>query len=162
MSRVDVDAVSLIVSAVAAGAVAGAQDTVAQAVKDAYAGLKKLIIGRYAEVDVTAVEKKPESVAKRDSLAEDLAEAGAGSDEELVAAAQRVLAAVGEHDPGVGAVIGVDIAGLTAVNVRLTDITAEGAGAVGVRARDVTASGDFEAGRIRATDRVEPPDPPAR
>lgn len=79
-----------------------------------------------------------------------------------MAAAQRVLAVVDEHDPEVGAVIGVDIAGLRAVNVRLSDITAEGAGAVGLRAREVTASGDFEASRVRATDQVRPPDPPAR
>jgi hypothetical protein len=76
ISRVIADAVSVIVSAVSAGAVAGAKDTVAQAVKDAYAGLKKLITERYAHVDVTAVEKKPESMAKRDSLGEDLQDAG--------------------------------------------------------------------------------------
>jgi hypothetical protein len=162
---VDADAVSVIVSAVSAGAVAGAKDTVAQAVKDAYAGLKKLITDRYTHIDVTALESKPESKAKRDSLGEDLQDAGVDGDAELVAAAQRVLAAVDEHDPEVGAVIGVDIAGLKAVNVRLSDITAESAGAVGLRARDVTGSGDFEASRIRATDQAGPPgllDPPAR
>ena len=158
----DVDAVSVIVSAVSAGAVAGAKDTVAQAVKDTYAGLKALIIGRYGQVDVGAVEKRPESAAKRESLAEDLREASAGADEELVAAAQEVLAAVVEHEPEVGRVIGVDIAGLRAANVRLSDISAGGAGAVGLRARDVTTSGGFEAGRIRATDRPGLPDPPAR
>jgi len=162
ISRVDADAVNAVVSAVNAGAVAGLKSTATQAVKDAYAGLKKLITDRYAQVDVTALEKRPESVAKRESLGEDLRDAGAGADEELVAAAQRVLAAVDEHDPEVAAVIGVDIAGLKAVNVRLSDITAEGSGAIGLRARDVTASGDFEASRIHATDQVGPPDPPAQ
>src|SRR6185503_8315154 len=51
-------------------------------------------------MDVTAVENRPESPAKRDSLAEDLQDAGAGGDAEVVAAAQRVLAAVANHVPG--------------------------------------------------------------
>jgi hypothetical protein len=118
--------------------------------------------GTYGGVDVTAVENRPEPTAKRDSLAEDLQDAGAGGDAEVVAAAQRVLAAVADHVPEVGSVIGVDVVGLSAANVRLHDITAEGHGAIGLRARDVTVSGDFEAGRIRVADRTSAPDPPAR
>lgn len=146
-----------------AGAAAGLTSTVSTAVTDAYAALKNLITCRYDGVDVTPVENRPDSTAKRDSLAEDLQDAGAGGDADVVAAAQRVLAAVAEHAPEVGSVIGVDLVGLSAANVRLHDITAEGRGAIGLRARDVTVSGDFEAGRIRATDRaVGPLDPPAR
>jgi len=51
-------------------------------------------------MDVTAVENRPESPAKRDSLAEDLQDAGAGGDAEVAAAAQRVLASVADHVPG--------------------------------------------------------------
>jgi hypothetical protein len=161
-SWVDVDSLTVIASAVSAGA-AGLKSTMTKAVADAYAPLKKLITDRYAHIDVTAVENKPGSTAKRASLVEDLQDAGAGSDEELVATAQRVLAVVAEHAPETGSVIGVDVAELSAVNVLFTDIIAEGPGATGLRARDVSASGDFEASRIRATgDAVGPPDPPAR
>jgi len=160
---VDADAVNVVVSAIGAGAAAGLKASASKVVTDAYAGLKKLVTDRYAHVDVSAVENKPESVAKRDSLAEDLQDAGAGSDEELVTAAQRVLAAVAEHAPKVGSVIGVDVVGLSAVNVRLSDIRVEGPNAVGLRARDVIVSGDFEVRRIRATGEAGgPPDPPAR
>lgn len=162
ISRVDADAVNVVVSAVSAGAAAGLKATASTVVTDAYKGLKKLISDRYRRVDVAPVENKPDSQARRAVLAEDLTEIGAGGDAELVAAARRVLVAVDEHDPEVGVVIGVDIAGLKAANVRLSDITAEGSGAIGLRARDVTASGDFEASRVRATDQVGPPDPPAR
>ncbi|MBO0849309.1 MAG: hypothetical protein J2P20_07600 [Pseudonocardia sp.] len=41
------DSVSLIVDALAAGAVAGAQGTATQAVKDAYGGLKSLVTRRF-------------------------------------------------------------------------------------------------------------------
>jgi hypothetical protein len=71
--------------------------------------LKKLIADRYRGVDVASVESRPDSRARRAVLAEDLTDTGAGGDEELVAAAQRVLAEVEEHDPEVGAVIGVDL-----------------------------------------------------
>jgi hypothetical protein len=163
MSRVDADAVNVVVSAVSTGAAAGLKTTASKAVADAYAGLKKLIADRYKQVDVSLVEDAPESQARRAVVAEDLTKAGAGSDEELVVVAQRVLEVVAEHDPEVGAVIGLDVVGLSAVNVRLSDIAVAGLGAVGVRARDVTASGDFEASRIRATDQaVGPPDPPAQ
>jgi len=101
MSGVDAD---VVVSAVSAGAAAGLTSTTSRAVADAYAGLKRLIADRYADVDVTAVQTKPGSTAKRDSLAEDLHDAGAGMDEELVAAAQRVLTVVAEHAPAVGPV----------------------------------------------------------
>ncbi len=62
----------------------GVKDTAAQAVKDAYASLKKLIVGRYQR-SVAGVESKPESTAKRDSLAEDLVDSGADTDAELLA-----------------------------------------------------------------------------
>ena len=42
------DPVSLIVAALAAGASEGAKTTVSEAVKDAYAGLKKLVQARLA------------------------------------------------------------------------------------------------------------------
>jgi hypothetical protein len=160
---VDPNAVNVVVSALSAGAAAGLKSTASKVVADAYVGLKKMIGDRYQHVDVTLVETAPESAARRAVIAEDLTKAGASADAELIAAARQVLELVAEHDPQVAAVIGIDIDGLRAANVRLTDIAAEGSGAVGVRARDVTASGDFEANRIRATGPTGgPPDPPAR
>jgi hypothetical protein len=94
---VGADSVRVIASAVSAGAAAGVKSTAAKAVVDAYGVVKKLITDRYVQVDVTAVENKPASVVKRDSLVEDLHDAGAGGDEELVAAAQRMLAVVAER-----------------------------------------------------------------
>ena len=42
------DPISLIIAALAAGAIAGVKDTAGQAVKDAYAGLKALVHRRFA------------------------------------------------------------------------------------------------------------------
>ena len=159
----DADAVDVVVAALSAGAAAGLKSTVSTAVTDAYAALKRLITDRYAGVDVGAVEKNPQSTAKRDSLAEDLHDTPIGADAEVAAAAQQVLAAAAAHAPEVGPVIGVDLVGLSAANIRLHDITADGPGAIGLRAHDLTASGDVEVSRVSATHRpVAPPDPPTR
>ncbi|ETZ33608.1 hypothetical protein L839_5660, partial [Mycobacterium avium MAV_120809_2495] len=65
----------------------------AAAVKDTYAGLKRLITDRYKGVDPTGVENKPSSEAKRASLEEDLKDAGAEQDADLLAAAKAVIEA---------------------------------------------------------------------
>ncbi len=93
------DPISLIIAALAAGAVAGVQDAAGQVVKDAYKGLKALIRRRFAgnqeaEAALDQAERQPES--DQPQLAEHLRAAGAAHDEELVKAAQALLK---QHDP---------------------------------------------------------------
>lgn len=141
-----------VVAAIAAGAVAGVKDTAAQAVKDAYAGLKSLISRKYKGVDVSGVERKPDSDSKKASLAEDLQDAGAAGDAELAAAAVVVLEALQQHAPHV---IGVDIRDHIAEALKITDIDSTGNG---VRVSGGTITGPTEISGIRAGFQV-PPDP---
>jgi hypothetical protein len=88
------DPISLIIAALAAGAIAGVKDTAGQAVKDAYAGLKALLRRRFtgnrqAEAVLDQSERQPD--ADQALLAQHLRDAGAGDDEELIRAAQAVL-----------------------------------------------------------------------
>ncbi|MGW6123115.1 hypothetical protein ACWFRF_29020 [Nocardia sp. NPDC055165] len=136
---------AVVVSAIAAGAVAGVGDTATQVVKDAYAGLKSLLSRKYAAVDVSAVEKKPDSQPKKDSLAEDLDEAGAAGDPELGHAAAVVLEAVREYSPHV--VVGLDIDNLVAEALKVTNINSAGDG---VRVRNSTITGAAEFSGVRA------------
>lgn len=152
----DLISVTVVASAVASGAVAGVTDTAAQAVKDAYAGLRELITDRYRHVDVSGVENAPGSEAKRGALAEDLADAGAGEDAELLAAARLVLAAVRAHAADTGPAIGVDLQRLEAAAVRIGEVSAQG---IGVRGRDWAVTGDVEISGVRAGNPTEPPDP---
>ena len=78
------DPVSLIVTALAAGAAAGLKPTAEKIIKDAYEGIKTLIKRKYDQVDLASLEKKPQSQAKRDSVAEDLSDAGAAEVHVLV------------------------------------------------------------------------------
>ncbi|MFQ6394940.1 hypothetical protein ACLMAJ_15930 [Nocardia sp. KC 131] len=136
---------AVVVSAIAAGAVAGVADTATQAVKDAYAGLKNLISGKYRDVDVTAVERRPESEAKKESLAEDLEDAGAAGDTELAAAAAALLEAVQHHHPHV--VVGVDVRDLVAAALEISDIKSTGDG---VRVTGTTIAGEAKISGVEA------------
>ncbi len=89
------DPVSVVVAALAAGAVAGAQGTAADVVKDAYATLKALVRRRFAgrpsgETALVQHEVKPE--AWQGALEAELVEVDAGRDTALVEAAQRLMA----------------------------------------------------------------------
>jgi hypothetical protein len=141
------DPVTMIVSAIAMGAATGLTDTASAVVQDAYAALKGLIIGRYPDVDVAAVENKPESKPKRESLAEDLADAGAEHDADLVEAARQVIAAVKAHDAAVGPALGIDLERVEAAALRIRSATSDG---TGVRVRDGKFTADIDIGDVRA------------
>ena len=144
---------AVVVSAIAAGAHAGVGDTAPQAVKDSYAGLKSLLSRKYAGVDVSKLEQKPDSQPKKDSLAEDLDDAGAAGDAELGHAAAAVLEAVREHAPQV--VVGLDIDNLVAEALKVTDVASAGDE---VRVRNSTITGTTQFSQVRAGF-TESPDP---
>ncbi len=81
-------------AALAAGASAGLSDAVSQGVKDAYTGLKDLVLRRVqdtpaGEVAVLEHEKDPEVWSA--PLAKSLTQAGADIDPQVLEAAQRLL-----------------------------------------------------------------------
>jgi hypothetical protein len=152
-----VDPVSLIVLAVAACAAAGLKESAADAVKEAYGALKRMILERH-RVDVGDVERKPESEPKRASLKEDLADAGAGDDVELREAAKQLLAEVAKHDPAAARAAGVDLDDVTAEFIRIGNVAVSGPGA-GVEATAVHVRGGIVIGDVRVDGRGEPDHP---
>ena len=92
------DPITIIVTAVATGAALGLTDAAAQAIKDAYAGLRALIIRKYGDQGdvqdaVEKVEANPDSGARKALLEEELEKTKAAEDAELLKAAQDLLAA---------------------------------------------------------------------
>jgi hypothetical protein len=88
------DPTTLIVTALAAGAGSGLEDTTSSAIKDAYASLKALVRKRLAgnrdgELALVRLEESPGTWAG--PLAAELTAAGADSDTDLVAVAQALL-----------------------------------------------------------------------
>jgi hypothetical protein len=141
------DPITMIVAVVAAGAAEGLKDTAAAAVKDAYAGLKRFLARKYPKVGVEAVEARPESEARRAVVAEDLADAGADKDKELLAAVGQLLEALRTHAPDAGAAVGVDLEKVSAEYLRLRDIASTG---TGVRVREGEFRGGIDIEDVRA------------
>jgi hypothetical protein len=93
------DPITLIVTALAAGAALGVKDTASAAVKDAYTGLKVLVRNRLggrqgAELVLARHEQAPETWQA--PLMAELAGARADRDPDLIAAAQALLDLAGD------------------------------------------------------------------
>jgi hypothetical protein len=113
------DPITLIVTALAAGAVSGVTDSLSSAVKDAYASLKALVCKRLAgrpdaELVLAKHEQAPETWQA--PLAAVLGDAGADRDADLVAAAQTLLRLVDAAGAAAGKYT-VDVRGAQGVQV---------------------------------------------
>jgi hypothetical protein len=119
-----VEPISLIVTALAAGAAAAAKPVATKAVTDAYAGLKRIIQDRYAAAreSVEHLEKAPDKQPRRDGVAEELATTKAATDTELMQQAQSVIDAVEADDPEVARTFGLRLKGFTAKELTAEDI----------------------------------------
>ncbi len=135
------DPITIVVAALAGGAAAGLKPTAEKVVKDAYSGLKALIQRKYGNVNIEALEKKPGSELKRGSLEEDLTDAGAEADSELLDQAKILLDIVKTHERETVAAIGVDLEKIEAEYLKLKRIAAEG---TGVKVKDGKFSGGID------------------
>ncbi len=93
------DPVTLIVTALAAGAASALQDGTSAAVKDAYVRLKALVTRRFAgraKAELVLAEHQAAPQTWEKPLAEELSAVGAESDADLVAAAQALMSLVDE------------------------------------------------------------------
>jgi len=132
--------------ALGAGAIAG-KEVVSAVVKDAYSGLKALIKSRYPRVSIEQLEQAPDSKNRRAVVEEDLTASGAGTDQELAAAAQSLITLIQQHAPAAVSAIGVDLKDVAAANLRLADIAASG---TGVKVEHGTFTGDIDIRGVRA------------
>jgi len=93
------DPITLIVTALMAGAALGVKDTASSAIKDAYAGLKamagKRLAGRPDGLRVLARHEEAPEIWQA-PLKEELDQAGAGHDASLVAAAEALMRLIDE------------------------------------------------------------------
>lgn len=114
-----VDPVTLIVTALAAGAAAGLTDAASSAVKNAYDSLKALVRKRLAgrpngELVLVKHEKNPGTW--RAPLAAELDKAGASRDPDLIAAAHALMSLVDEAGTRAGKYT-VDVRGAQGVQI---------------------------------------------
>jgi len=123
------DPMTAIISAIIAGATSALKPTAEQAVKDAYQGLKALINYKWEKLDISTIEAKPDSDARKAVLQEDLVDVGAQNDQELLSAAQNLLSVLSQKDPDALLSIGVKLENIDVKgNVRITDAHGDNAG----------------------------------
>lgn len=99
------DPVTLIVTALAAGAASALQDGTAVAVKDAYARLRALVRKRFAgrpKAELVLAEHEAAPQTWEAPLAAELSAAGVEGDDDLVAAAQALMSLVDEAGSRLG------------------------------------------------------------
>ena len=93
------DPVTLIVTALAAGATSALQDGASSVVKDAYARVKALVMRRFAnrpKGELVLAEHEAAPQVWEAPLAAELSAAGAEGDADLVAAAQALMSLIDE------------------------------------------------------------------
>lgn len=134
------DPVTSITTALIAGAVAGLQPTVSQAVKDSYAGLKALLKRKYATASIDQLEAQPTSAPRRAVVEEDLRQTHASTDTEVLQQVKALLDAVQSHPPEVVSAIGVDLRDIKGASLTIEDVIASG---TGVKAEKVEIGGDI-------------------
>ena len=151
IEKTRMEPITAIITAIATGAADALSPTVQQAVQDSYAGVKKLIQDKYhrANASLAALEKKPESVSKRESLQEDLQDSGAANDAELLQQSQALLKAIEEHAPQVALAIGIKLEDVKAANVRLQEIIVSGEQAAGVHIKQGEFTGDIDISKVK-------------
>jgi hypothetical protein len=146
--ELNMEPVTLLLTALAMGAKAALKDTASLAVKDAYDGLKALIVRKFGnKASLESLAQRPESKAKQAAAEEDLVDAGAAADAEVMAKAREVVSAVERDDPATGAAMGIDFKGITAEFLKVGNIRSEGTGA---RLRDSQFIGGITLGDVTA------------
>lgn len=143
------DPITLIVTALATGAVAGLKPTAEKVVKDAYEGLKKIIVDKYerSKKTVPVLESDPASETGKAVVRESLEKEHAEEDEALLQQAQAVLQAIKAHEPEAASAAGVQIEDIEAgASVNVRDIVSAG----GFTAKNIKANEDVTIEKVRA------------
>ena len=115
------------------------------AIKDAYAGLKRLLSRR--QVDLSAIERNPKSTVQRDALRETLADSPDAVDQELLDAAEQLTDAVAADEPRAAEVVGVDLKDVRAGFIQVRSISSTG---VGFRGAGLIVDGGLDIGDVQA------------
>jgi hypothetical protein len=151
--RGSMDSLTAVVTAIATGATLSLKPVVADAVKEAYLALKRLIATKYPAVSVALIEADPASKSRQIVLREDLQKANASADTAFISHARALIDAIRLHHPDMARVVGIEVADLTGAALRIDRVVAEGPAATGVSIARAELSGDVEITNVLATPR---------
>jgi hypothetical protein len=119
---------TVIAAALAFAGGEAAKTVVAEGVKDAYRSVKEFLSHKYSQVDLTPVEKAPESKARQAVLVEDLTSSGAAADADFSPLAKQLVDAVAAEVRKTGPQTGVQLDDFESASLRISDVIASGTG----------------------------------
>ena len=85
------EVLTVIAAALAFAGREAAKAAIGEGVKDAYRAVKEFLSDKYSQVDLTPVEKAPESKARQAVLVEDLTSSGAAADADFSPLAKQLV-----------------------------------------------------------------------
>ena len=115
--------VASIVAAIAGAAATSLAKVTSDAIEESYSALKHLIEKRF-EIDLSPIERRPESENSKGSLAEQLEDKSAGKDRDVVSEAERLLALL-RAEADKGTLPETAIRNIRGQNVRISKIASE-------------------------------------
>jgi hypothetical protein len=148
--RLCMDPISIIVTALVTGAATALKPTTEQAIKDAYAGMKALIQRKFGHIDVSLLETNPTSKARQAVVKEDLEQAGAGQDRELLSKVKAFLDTIQAHASDVPGIVGLNLEDIKGASLSAERILAEGNYATGVKVKGAEITGDIRFSDVTA------------
>ena len=140
------DIIQVIVSTLAAGAIAGLRPVAEKAVKDSYLAIKQFVIDKYNE-RLDDLEKEPTSTSTTTSLGARLRQKGASDDTELVDKIQNLFNLLAKKEPAALAKAAIDLEQVKAAFLNINDVNSSGAA---VKVRDAEFTGGIDISNIRA------------
>jgi len=141
------EVLTAIAAALALAGGEAAKTVVAEGVKDAYRAVKEFLSGKYPQVDLTQVEKAPQSKPRQEVLIEDLTNSGAAAGSDFSHLAKRLVDAVAAEMRKAGPQTGIQLREFEAASLRIDDVIASGTGVI---AENTKIAGHAEFTRIRA------------
>lgn len=141
------DPYTLIVAAIAAGAHTALTSTAEKAIIDSYNALKNYLRDKFS-IDTSQIEKMPNSEKKQDSLKEDLENAEAKNDPELLIKTQTLLELIKNQVPDHSTIIGIDLKNVE-IGKTLTISNVESSG-IGVRIQNGKIQDDLNISDVKA------------
>jgi len=141
--------ISLLFTAIVAGATAALKTSAKQAVVDAYGALKDLVKKKWQRVDLEMLERDPVDGARQQVFKKELTGVLDLADREVLERAQAVLAAVRAHDAQAAAAAGITLEDIEAgASVNIDNVLAEGL----IVARRIKAAQDFNFRGVQSRD----------
>jgi hypothetical protein len=152
------DPISMLMTALIAGAAIAGKSTVELTVKDAYSKLKDIIQSKDSSLSISMLENDPASKERQKILEQDLKSLGIDNNEEVMHQAEILLKAIEEKAPEIAEEVGLRIEDVkVGASLRIQEIVSRSGVGVEIKRSEITE--DIDIGKIESGGRNTFPKP---